>query len=301
MHVADTLSSEAKEPRRCGFKRAAEVLSVMVFVLALGAALVSASSSGDERRESQVKSNLHEIQLAVERYAFDHSKQYPLYLIGGKGAYSIYVEGSAIGFMLVRDCADQALLSDPLLREGYLAAYPRNPFVSKGAAVQEFQMGRKDPLFNGSNVAVDQGTRFGPECTLMGNVLGDRRYPQATFTSDGTSKVYPTGADHDYYFYDIWAADKPRTYMPGNFFYRSSPLVPGEVVPKGKLRTDVARSYMLGGYGAVNTRGRDVVGPDPFGVNNASPFSLDDEGRLAYENPNGHPDGVILVLAFGKG
>lgn len=256
----------------------------------------------DKPKEAQVRSNLHDIQLALERYAVDHDGQYPLYLIGGQGEYSTYLEDQMNAFINITDCPDPSLLADPLLREGYIEAYPKNPFATKGSAIQRFQADKNDPLRNGTDAAKMHGTRFGPYCTISGNVLGDRRYSDFTvFTADGASTVYPTYADMDYHAYDIWETNRPQPFFPGEFFYRSSPLNAGEPVPMdGALPSGIARSYMLGGYGAIRTKGKDVLGPDPFGVNDASPYGIDDNGLLRYGNPNGIRDAIILVLVPGE-
>jgi hypothetical protein len=138
----------------------------------------SAHGTRDKPREAEVKANLHKIQLAVERYATDHGGQYPPYLIGGQGKYSEYVEGSANAFINVTDCPNREMLSDPLLREGYIEAYPKNPFATNGAAIHRFQVDIKDTLHNGTKEAQTHGTRFGPYCILMGNVMADNHRPR---------------------------------------------------------------------------------------------------------------------------
>jgi hypothetical protein len=233
-------------------------------------------------KELEVKSNLHEIQVALEQYAVDHGGQYPPYLIGGEGRHSVVVDESANAFTNIQDCTDKALLADPLLRKGYLQAYPKNPFVSNGLAIHRFQKDVLDPLRNGTEDAKLHGTRFGAECNLMGSVIADNRYPGSY-------------ADFGYPFYDTYEKgnNKPRPFLPGEFFYRSSsvPIIVNAENGNGQIMHEV-QDYMLGGYGSIRTRGRDIFGPDPTGENEVSPFSAEGE----YGNPNGIRDSIILVL-----
>jgi hypothetical protein len=254
----------------------------------------SAHGTRDKPREAEVKANLHKIQLAVERYATDHGGQYPPYLIGGQGKYSEYVEGSANAFINVTDCPNREMLSDPLLREGYIEAYPKNPFATNGAAIHRFQVDIKDTLHNGTKEAQTHGTRFGPYCILMGNVMADNRYTEFTVRDDkGVEHTYPTFANVNYPFSDIWESNVPKPFLPGEFFYRSRSV---KVIVDGVAHDEV-QDYMLGGYGSIRTKGKDVIGPDPTGENLVTPFGA---GPKDYGNPNGIRDSIILVLTPGK-
>ncbi len=247
----------------------------------------------DKAREAEVKSNLHNIQLSIERYAVDHGGQYPPYLIGGQGKYSEFVEGSVNAFINIKDCTDRSMLSDPLLREGYIEAYPRNPFATNGAAYHRFQLDIGDGLRNSAEEAQMHGTRFGPYCVLYGNVMADNRYTEFTIRDDkGVEHTYPTFANVNYPFSDIWKTDKPKPFLPGEFFYRSYSL---PVIEKGVEREDI-ETYMLGAYGSIHTKGKDVIGPDPTDVNDVTPFGA---APNMYGNPNGIRDSIILVLTPG--
>src|SRR5688500_11512303 len=111
--------------------------------------------------EAEVKANLHNIQLSVERYAVDNDGRYPEYLIGGEAKYASDIaantELGGLSVSSVEAVPDVQLISDPLLRAGYLDAYPRNPFAREKEQSQfaELQRGADerfpdvDPLRNG--------------------------------------------------------------------------------------------------------------------------------------------------------
>jgi hypothetical protein len=184
------------------------------------------------------------------------------------------------------------MLSDPLLREGYFECYPKNPFATNGANIHKFQGDLNDPLRNGTKEAKIHGTRFGPYCTLTGNVMADKRYTKFTIAdSKGVEHAYPTFADVAYPCSDMWKRRKPTAYLPGEFFYRSRSLK----VSDGSKVSEDSQDYMLGGYGHISTKGNDVIGPDPTKVNLVTPFGV---GANDYGNPNGILDGVILVLHY---
>jgi hypothetical protein len=266
------------------------VFGAIVLYIFLWISTANVFRVNDKPKEAEVKSNLHNIQLAIERYATDHGGQYPPYLIGGQGKYSEYVEDSANAFINIKDCSNRSILSDPLLREGYIEAYPKNPFATNGPAIHHFQGDLNDPLRNGMNEAKIHGTRFGPYCTLMGNVMADNRYTEFTVRDDkGVEHTYPTFASVNYPFHDLWETNKPKPFLPGEFFYRSYSLPVNE---NGVEREDI-ETYMLGAYGAIRTKGKDVIGPDPTGVNDVTPFGAEPN---MYGNPNGIRDSIILVL-----
>ena len=311
------------------------VLFLVILVAAVGMPDVFKVSS--EAKEAEVKSNLHHIQLSIERYAVDSGGTYPAYLIGGSGQHSVLAKDSPNTFVNVQDCPDRKSLADPLLRAGYIDAYPKNPFAMNGSVIHRFQEDYGDPLRNGTEEAKLHGTRFGPYCTLMGNVLADFRYTEFTvFGDDGAQSVFPTYADVEYPFFDLWpeGAKKPRPFLPGEFFYKSV----GEItVTNGTGSQDLSSEpvipplteyYMLGGYGSVHTKGKDAIGPEPKITlrldNNTSlevpawtrsTMEQDERGYLgspygpshlisgsdqvSYGSFNGIPDGIILILVPG--
>jgi hypothetical protein len=270
------------------------IIIVFIAVILLAISQPEVYRVDNKAKEAETKSNLHNIQLSIERYAVDHGGQYPPYLIGGQGKYSEYMEGGANAFINIKDCPDRSMLSDPLLREGYIEAYPKNPFATNGAAIHRFQVDLSDTLHNGMKEAKIHGTRFGPYCTLMGNVLADNRYTEFTVRDDkGVEHTYPTFANVNYPFHDLWETDRPKPFLPGEFFYRSYSL---PVIENGVEREDI-EAYMLGAYGSIRTKGKDVIGPDPTGVNDVTPFGA---APNMYGNPNGIRDGIILVLTPGE-
>jgi len=263
------------------------------------------SLTGDLRgnaREAEVKANLHAIQLAVERYSVDHSGQYPLFLIGGEGKYAemVKIEDGREVYTEAKNCPFPTQLIDPLVREGYMPFYPKNPFV-RNIGVHGWQMEYDDPLRNGTKEAKLHGTRFGPSCRWMGNVMADKRY--ATFTLPGATEAVRTYADIEYTCADLWprGAKEPNPFLPGMFFYRSQSmlaLVGGEgAEPQMREMVD---SYILGAYGGLRTKGKDVIGPDATGRNSFSPFGGGAADESVFGNPNGIRDAVILVLTPGE-
>jgi len=251
-----------------------ELLVVIVIIGILAAiALPNYIKVKDKAKEAEVKSNLHNIQLSVERFAVDTGGFYPDYLIGGQGKFSrVVAGGSANPFIDIQDCnnGDRTRLSDPLLRKGYIDAYPKNPFATQGYAIHRFQEDLDDPLRNGpTRDSQIKGTRFGPYCTLMGNVLADYRYRMYTIVnrSTGTQEEDTTWANQEYPFWDLWMSNRPNPFLPGEFFYKSAGTV--VVAEQTSFRQNEpvipvsSELYMLGGYGAIRTKGKDILGPEP--------------------------------------
>jgi hypothetical protein len=241
----------------------------------------------------------------------------------------------------VQDCPDRTILSDPLLRKGYIEAYPKNPFATNGQAIHRFQVDIGDPMYNGSNIGRDEGTRFGPYCTLSGNVLADFRYTQYVVInqSTGAQTTRNSYANIPYPFWDLWSSNKPAPFLPGEFFYKSMGTVvmanANSVDPNRPVVPTSVEIYMLGGYGAIRTKGKDVLGQEPIitmrpntgGAGGQSEFTIPawtrstnqqtngvflgspygnptgvggDVDQVGYGAPNGVRDGIILVLVPGE-
>lgn len=181
---------------------------LLVIVLILGMIVAGAmqysASRQRNRMESEAKANLHEIQLSVERFSVDTDGCYPTYLIGG--------EPGASGVELA---------SDPLLRKGYLTAYPRNPFEHQqygGMSVLQMQQRLPfsyyggDPLSPGCEECGRYGYRFGKDGSLMGQVLSDARWLAWQHEDSATGKLmeHPTWADVEYRFWDMWTDENSR-------------------------------------------------------------------------------------------
>jgi len=259
-----------------------ELLVVIVIIGILAAiALPNYIKVKEKAKEAEVKANLHNIQLSVERFAVDTEGAYPNYLIGGEAKYSEVSPGSsANSFTNVSICDPLEGVSDPLLRKGYIDAYPRNPFTRNGISIHQVQASmpsgvsgvQNDPLRNGTDATFNQGdtqfgTRFGPYCTAMGSVLADPRFAYWTYThpADGSYDNRQTFANIVYRFWDMWSSNKPLPFLPGQFFYKGA----GPIIAIGDNQAETAPilpveidSYMLGGYGGIRTKGKDPLGQE---------------------------------------
>lgn len=227
--------------------------------------------------------NTHSIQLAIEQYKQDKG-YYPEFLIGGDAGFFFELE-----YLGKLKSAEKPL--DPLIAEGYLEQYPLNPFsviALSGSQVYPnpitlWQDMHKDPY----RVLPDaQGInyRFGLLSLSMGNLMADLRYEPAKFG------------------YRAWSVeDLPwaeRVRLAGNFFYKSFTPI-GAEHPTG---------YILALYGPPGWLGQDVIGKAPAGLEECAsapngsgcPFSLDEDGKPAFGNPNGERDGFIMVLTGGR-
>jgi prepilin-type N-terminal cleavage/methylation domain-containing protein len=252
-----------------------ELLVVIVIIGILAAiALPNYIKVKEKAKEAEVKANLHNVQLSVERFAVDTEGSYPNYLIGGEPKYAANVNSSsASAFSDVRECDPTEGVSDPLLRRGYIDAYPRNPFTRNGIAVHQLQenlptsQDNEDPLRNADPAGEMLGTRFGPYCTSMGVVLAEPRF--RTWNYVDLNSLSPderyTFCNVEYQFWDMWQGNKPLPYLPGQFFYKGAgPIIAigTETAEQQPIIPTEIDQYMMGGFGGIRTKGRDVLGEE---------------------------------------
>lgn len=253
-----------------------ELLVVIVIIGILAAiALPNYIKVKEKAKEAEVKANVHNIQLSVERFAVDTEGAYPNFIIGGEAKYSsqVVTGSSSNAFTGLEVCDPIERVSDPLLRKAYLDAYPRNPFTRNGVAIHQVQTtlpsaaAGEDPLRNAGGEGLESGTRFGPYCTSMGSVLADPRFQEWTYVIPASNSTQPryTRADVEYEFWDMWEGNKPLPYLPGQFFYKGNgPIIAiggNDAETEPILPTEID-SYMLGAYGGIRSKGKDILGTE---------------------------------------
>jgi type IV pilus assembly protein PilA len=310
-------------------------LTVVIVIIGVLAALALPNfiKVKDKAKEAETKAGIHKIQTDLERYAVDHTGEYPSYLIGGDNAVLDTYLGHDENQTLLLSETSEDMAVDPLIRLGYLDCYPRDPFLRHNQAVQDFQAGHGDPLRNAMPDARISGTRFGPYGNLMGQVLCDARWLHWNCHDPvtGTQQLRYTWSNIQYDFYDAWGGPSARPFLPGSFMYKSM----GELVPNvkdAKSRTQTAKgqpgvvspksntdditypmaitNYILGAWGSARTKGQDILGEEPLvvfsfdsapsGGGGGQPgggFFLDPVTQL-YNSPGESSDEVFTLLGI---
>jgi type II secretory pathway pseudopilin PulG len=315
--------------KRSPGNRLIEIIVVIVVVLVGAAWVMPNFMIPDNRaRGAEAKQNLQSIQLAVERYAVDNLG-YPVFLTGGNLAYAVTFDklGRPKYDVDAKACIDVSQVADPLQREGYMPRYPRNPFVSHQpprnqecvlySAVHQAQINDPlwpaggDPLRNGNDDASRLGTRFGADCFAMGQVLGDPRFKQAGGAPGSVGDITAeTCAGVTYPYWDIWAGRKPKPFLPGEFFYRSSAPIPvagnaepalAAPAPGTRMETYIADSYVMGVYGGLRTKGKDAINSagDPYRTQPEWPNNPSRGIQPSPVDNNVIFDAIVLVLESG--
>ena len=312
------------------------LLELMVVIVVIGVlaaiALPNYTKLKSKAQEAEVKAGIHNIQLTVERFAVDNKGNYPAYLIGGDNASLVIPDSVDFANVPVVVESNPSLACDPLIREGYVVTYPKNPFIRNGKAVYQFQKGVGDPLRNAYTSSNTAGTRFGPSGNVMGNTLCEPRYTtwSPAQKSELVSEIRHTWADIQYEFYDVWQGNESRAFLPGSFFYKSMGDIVGSA--DGESRRDVINMdgkntilphnnrddatiplnrsmYMLGAWGSTRTKGQDVLGEEPLVLfkykaqvqkHRPSNFTFFfDQGTQNYSLPSvGRNDNKIELLAI---
>lgn len=158
-----------------------ELLVVITIIGILASiALPNYIKAKDKAREAEVKANVHSIQIALERYAVDHSGQYPKMLWGGDEKGWMPVENVGCRTMWPSEHepfdgsneSDAAPPFDPLIHLAYMTSYPRCAFLNDGEGLSTIiRWTGPSPCKIG-----DGDPRFGFAGEIMGNLLEDPRY-----------------------------------------------------------------------------------------------------------------------------
>lgn len=267
-----------------------ELLVVIVIIGILAAiALPNFIKARNKAREAEVKSNVHAIQIALERYAVDSGGVYPTFLVGaerdsnvikcfidlgGNGVSQFPVDGQT-PFCKTADYSKQVeaqqhirITMDPMIQFGYLSEYPTNPFARRDTGMWNSQsIGG-----TGMTGVYPYGGAHGDKMFDLGFGWGDT--PQTDFvlyTTESMEEAQAAG-DPTHVFSD------PDNDSPGNFYYHPifNDLIPVyfhyalnylAVAEQAQVNhsdlgitTDEAAGYLLYGYGAAGDRDSLVEG-----------------------------------------
>ena len=259
-----------------------------VFVAALGLvlAIVAFLNDLDNRefrtgpRNAEVKRNLHEVQLALERYAVDHDRVYPLFVMGGDWSDPYVVseehrraEGldqqEPAGYFgsLGRWEPAPPGMGDALVLEGYLPEYPANPFTKqrREGRLRLAHMDHRSRLterYCGGGEGRLTVEVFGPlfvadSQPIAGDFFVHHIFNDPPYTMrDVTKSTTAEGNTVDF------AVMSGNPWLVGNFSYYPNPknddlpwLRPGR---DGSYAVAPVFGYSLAGYGSFRTHGQDV-------------------------------------------
>lgn len=283
-----------------------ELLVVIVIIGILAAiALPNFIKARNKAREAEVKSNIHAIQIALERYAVDSGGVYPPFMVGAERDSNIiknfdmaYNDSGSVAIFPVWNMTPFAkvpppqgnepelsigndnlrILMDPMIQFGYLSEFPTNPFARRDSG-----------MWNSSSIGGTGMTGIYPYGGFHGDKMFDLGFgwgdtPQTDFV------LYTTEVIEEC---DDNAESDPDMDAPGNFYYHPifNDMIPvyfhyaanyGAVnlgmrdwTQYGILSDEVA-GYMLYGYGAAGDRDSLVEGGlDYFNRMPQHPFGND--------------------------
>lgn len=257
-----------------------EIIVIAAILVSLPLFVRNCNFGNTRAREAETKANLHTIQIALERYATDHSGTYPPFILGGDVRGWDLHNGNAAVSLPSSDL--ERPIHDPLIHYAYMYSYPQNAFIERGRGV-----GTQGLLTSGTTEMGQGDVRFGWTSEIMGNLLDDPRYLfdgqgnpsrlQYTMLSKPEENIgvlvegrynsfyvmggYPSGWEGCGNFPTEDGVAK--FWWPGNFYYRSA----GDFfVNESEITNDIwgwpyirVNRYILGGYGDRRTIGMDVL------------------------------------------
>jgi len=302
-----------------------ELLVVIVIIGILAAiALPNFIKARNKAREAEVKSNVHAIQIALERYAVDTGGIYPPFLVGAERDdniinCSIKLAGNGVsqfptnGETPFAKTADPALAigpeylritMDPMIQFGYLSEYPTNPFARRDTG-----------MWNSSSINSTGMTGVYPYGGLHGDKMFDLGFgwgdtPETDFVLYTTEAIEEQEAQSS----GGTIFSDPDLDSPGNFYYHPifNDMIPvyfhyaanyGAVHLGMKdwsnfgIQSDEAAGYLLYGYGAAGDRDSLVEGGLDYFNRMPERNNLPPEADTLAN----FPIGIILDTSVGAG
>jgi len=267
-----------------------ELLVVIVIIGILAAiALPNFIKARNKAREAEVKSNVHAIQIALERYAVDSGGIYPTFLVGAERESNIikasidfrnngvsgFPTAGMTPFCRTNDPTKEVdtvehirITMDPMIQFGYLSEYPGNPFARRDSG-----MWNTSKINNtGMTGVYPYGGLHGDKMFDLGFGYGDT--PQTDFVLYTTENMEEAEARAD----PTKVFSDPDNDSPGNFYYHPifNDMVPvyfhyalnyaaiysGNTINFSDMgvTTDEAAGYLLYGYGSAGDRDSLVEG-----------------------------------------
>lgn len=243
-------------------KRGFTLIELLVVITIIGIlvalALPNFIKAKDKALEAEVKSNLHSIQVSLERYATDNGGTYPAYIYGGSlASWRCTLDGGTCLYAINN-------LPEPMMRYGFLGVYPRNPFVKHGQSTCALTTG--DPRFG--CVPDGGGGYIATSGTNMANILMDPNFQNPDTAVGGSLGSQTPGGQPLYFIGD--GDPNTQDFLPGNFLYRTF----GESAGTNRqlcgtfavsnncgsgLQANNYSYYFLSGYGSLRTAGKDYL------------------------------------------
>ena len=272
-------------------KRGFTLIELLVVITIIGIlvalALPNFIKAKDKALEAEVKSNLHSIQVSLERYATDNGGAYPAYIYGGTLASwrCTFDPGNCL--------APMASLPEPMMKYGFIGTYPSNPFVKQGQSNCDMTGG--DPRFG--CVPDNAGGYIASSGAQMANVLSDPNFATDDLTGGGSwSPIGAPSGSLPYYFVGD-GNPQTRDFLPGNFIFRSFGTSSADVrqfagYATGAVMANAYEHYLLSGYGSQRTAGKDWLHCYDNGWNGGNGFESRPEdvgqacpsGSTSYDN-----------------
>jgi len=302
-----------------------ELLVVIVIIGILAAiALPNFIKARNKAREAEVKSNVHAVQIALERYAVDTGGVYPPFILGAERDdniinCSIKLAGNGVsqfpthGQTPFAKTADPTMAigpeylritMDPLIQFGYISEYPVNPFARRDTG-----------MWNSSSINSTGMTGVYPYGGLHGDKMFDLGFgwgdtPETDFVLYTTEAIEEQEAQNS----GGTVFSDPDLDSPGNFYYHPifNDMIPvyfhyaanyGAVHLGMRdwsnfgIQSDEAAGYMLYGYGAAGDRDSLVEGGLDYFNRMPERSGLPAEAE-ALAN---FPIGIILDTSVGAG
>ena len=254
------------------------VITIIGILVAL--ALPNFIKAKDKALEAEVKSNLHSIQISLERYATDNDGTYPGYIFGGSlASWRCSVGNGDCNYPIIN-------LQEPMMRYGFLGTYPRNPFVKTGFS--KCQLSSGDPRFG---CMLDMSNPMAHQSDVnsggvMANILSDPNWKGADASFHGGGSLGTNDPRGRAYYFIGDGDPKSKDFLPGDFIYRSFGSSAGDLrqwqgrnTSGATLTANVYEAYVLAAYGSERSTGRDYLHCYDGGFGGGNGFSSRPENQ----------------------
>jgi type II secretory pathway pseudopilin PulG len=288
------------------------VVIVIIGILA-AMALPNFVKAREKAKEAETKSNIHSIQVALERYGVESGGVYPLMLYGGDNTDSFTTGATAnyfdSGGNEIEGVSEYDGDVDVLLEFGYLSQYPRNPFQRKRDVEKYGRLITQSVDYNLPHLNYRVNIWSQHPDPIHGDADRAQQYCERQVGGDKGNLMWDISEGQRHSPFPIVVVPEPDPDAPTNYYSYTNPTAPGNFANVANYRDDhlfflqpgnfyyYATFASVGGYNSfINGQLDWPVISEVTGYNLAGYGTMTNPAKDVYNIFGDYPDRSLFTL-----